>query len=263
MEKHRKFAYIIFVLGVLILSLSVYSILVDSVYGTAERLSFRATDFSNLFFGVPYLLIGAYLLYAQKDVWLWVVPGALFYAAYVYLPYAIALEVSVLFLAYLLVIVVSLYLIIILLASQDYREFDKVVLKAPVRLITGILLLLGVFVALRQSALAVAAVLNATSATLIDRALWIDDLLLGCPPMILSAVYLIKRKGIGYVAGPAMLLCYGVLSLSLIPYFILEKLYTRAAFQWDGSIIIIGMALLCLVPFVRFMRWRKSGTSAE
>jgi len=256
MEKQRRIAYVIFVLSLLIFCLSLYSIFGASVYGIAERLSFRATDFSNLVLGVPYLLIGAYLLYKRSDLWPWVTPGALFYAAYVYLPYSIVLGTSRFFLAYMLIIVVSLYSLIILLASLDYIKIEKEMREVPVRLIAGILLMLGLFVAIRQSALAIAVVLDGTPVNLIDVAVWIDDLLLGCPTMILSAYYLIKRRGIAYVSGPAMLLCYGVLSLGLLPYFILEKLTAQESFQWDGVIVVIGMAALCLLPFIRFMRKR-------
>jgi len=263
MEKHRRISFIILFLGLFIFSLSIYSIIVDSVYGVAERLSFRATDYSNLIFGVPYLLTAAYFLYEQRDLWIWVTPGALFYTAYVYLPYAIALGSHIFFLAYVLVIVVSLYLMIILLASHSYKDFEAELAEAPVRLIAGILLLLGLFVALRQTGFAFMVALGRASATSIDVALWIDDLVLGCPPMILSAYYLIKRKGVAYVTGPAILLCYGVLSLGLLPYFILERIYTGGEFQWDGTFIIVGMAILCLLPFARLVQWRIKRRRAE
>ncbi len=261
----RKIIFALVVVAILVFSISVYSIISDTIYAdAATRLSFRSTDFANSLFGVPYLLTGAWLLYRKRKSWIWIVPGALFYVVYVYLPYVLALEVNQLFLAYILIIAGSLYLLAIVLATRDYprieREFSG---DCSLRMMVGVMLLLGIFIAIRQSTLSMSAVAEGMQIEMTDVAIWIDDLVLGCPALLFGAYFLHKRKGIGYVIGPAMLLCYAILSIGLMPYFYLESRYLDQAIQWDGVGIIALMITVCLVPIFRYLRClKKSGRTS-
>lgn len=252
----RRIVTALSILAILIFFISIYSIISDSVYANAgEQLSYCSTDFANIVFGVPYLITGAWLLHRKNNRWILVVPGALVYVVYVYIPYVLALRVNKLFLLYILLIVSSLYLLAIVLATRDYQSIERNYAgNCPLRMMIVVLFLLGVFVAIRQSALAIIAVVEGMSVELVDRVMWFDDLVLGCPALLLGAYFLYKRKGIGYVIGPGMLLCYAILSLGLMPYFYLESRYTGSPIQWEGVGIIMVMAIVCLVPLIRYLK---------
>jgi hypothetical protein len=80
-------------------------------------LSYLPSDAFNLVIGLPFLLGSLWLARRGKLVGLLCWPGALFYVLYMYIPYVVGVPFNVLFLAYLLLVVLSAYTLIGLVAS--------------------------------------------------------------------------------------------------------------------------------------------------
>jgi hypothetical protein len=131
----------------------------------------------------------------------------------------------------------------------------------PARASGGILTSLALLIIVRQIAVILTAL---TSQTLVDTAelsSWIADFTLAIPLLLVSGILLWRRQALGYVAGAGLLLAYGVLALSLIPFFVLQARHTASPVDVAGIVAVLVMAALCFVPFAFFARGAGSARS--
>ncbi len=209
-----------------------------------------ANEAVNVVVGVPLLLGSLWQARHGRLLGLLCWPGALFYVMYVYLAYLLSVPLGVLFLPYLLIFVLSTYTLIGLLATMDgeavRRELDG---RVPPRLFAAILLTLGGLILAREVAL----IASATSSHAVvdgqQLAQWIDDGALACPALLIVGAALWQRMALGYLAGPGLFLGYGALSLGLIP-----GMASASPPDASGMAVALVMAVVCLVPFARFVR---------
>jgi hypothetical protein len=234
------------------------------IYPTNELLlSFTPSDMFNLAVGLPILLGSMWLARRGKLIGLLCWPGALFYVLYMYIPYVLGVPLNALFLPYLVLVVLSTYTLIGLVASIDGEVVrQRLAGFAPARTSGGILVGLAIFIIVRQTALMVTALASQAPAHT-EIPSWIADFMVPIPMLLVSGILLWRRKALGYVAGAGLLLGYGVLALSVIPFFVVQARYAALPIDVTGIVAILVMAALCFIPFAFFVRGAASDRSSS
>lgn len=259
-------AYALSLIIALIMTLaSVIGLLYQTViYPTDELLlSFVPSDGFNLVVGLPILLGSMWLAGRGKLIGLLSWPGALFYVLYMYVPYVISVPFNVLFLPYLVLVALSVYTLIGIVASIDGEVVrQRLTGVVPARASAGTLVGLAILITVRQAALIVTALTSQTPVDTPEFSSWIADFTVAIPMLLIVGFQLWRREALGYAAGAGLLLGYGVLALSLIPFFVLQTRYTAAPVDVTGIVAVLVMAALCFIPFAFFVRGAVSDRSS-
>ena len=255
-------AYVLSLIVALIMTVaSVVGLLYQTViYPTDELLlSFVPSDAFNLVVGLPILLGSMLLARRGKLIGLLCWPGALFYVLYMYVPYVIGVPFNVLFLPYLVLVTLSVCTLIDLVASIDGEVVrQRLTGFVPARTSGGILVGLAILIIVRQVAVIVTALAGQTPVDAVELSSWIADFVVAVPVLLVGGILLWRRDPLGYVAGAGLLLGYGVLALSVIPFFVLQARYTGSPIDVSGVVAVLVMAALCFVPFAFFVRGAAS-----
>jgi len=235
-----------------------------ALYPTVELvLSFLPSDLFNLAVGLPLLLGSLWLARRGVLIGLLSWPAALFYVLYVYVPYLIAVPFSLLSLLYLILVVLSAYTLISLVASIDGQTVRRrLTAFVPVRASAGILLGLAVLIIVRQAAVIVSTLSAQVPVGAVEISSWIADFSVAVPALLLVGIQLWRRQALGYAAGAGLLLGYGVLALSLLPFFVIQASRSAMPIDVGGIAAILVMAVLCFIPFTFFVRGAASGRSS-
>ena len=235
------------------------------IYPTDELLlSFAPSDAFNLVVGLPILLGSMWLARRGKLIGLLCWPGALFYVLYVYVPYVIGVPFNVLFLPYLVLVALSAYTLIGLVASINGEVVrQRLTGVVPARTSGGILTGLAILIIVRQIAVIVTALTSQAPVDTLELPSWIADFTVAVPVLLVGGILLWRRKALGYVAGAGLLLGYGVLAVSLIPFMVLQTRYTASPIDVAGIVVVLVMAALCFIPFASFVRGAASDRSSS
>ena len=249
------------VVALIMIVASVVGLLYQTViYPTDELLlSFVPSDAFNLVVGLPILLGSMLLARRGKLIGLLCWPGALFYALYIYVPYVIGVPFNVLFLPCLVLVTLSAYTLIGLVASIDGEVVrQRLTGFVPARTSGGILVGLAILIIVRQVAVIVTALTSQTPVDAVELSSWIADFTVAVPVLLVGGIQLWRRDPLGYVAGAGLLLGYGVLALSVIPFFVLQARYTSSPIDVSGVVTVLAMAALCFILFAFFARGAAS-----
>ena len=226
---------------------------------------FRAHDALNLVFGLPILLATVWLARRGSRMALLLWPGALFYVLYTYAQYLVGAPFGPLFLAYVALVVLSAYTVIGVVAGVDgeqvRRQLDGVV---PARTVGGILVGLGLLTLAQDAggALATAFAAGATADS-IARHVWIADLTLEVPAMLVGGVLLWRRAALGYVVGAGLLLQYGMTPVVLAAIIALQPLLTNSPIDVGTVIALLVFAAISYVPLALIARGAVGSRPAE
>jgi hypothetical protein len=248
------------VVAVIMAAASVVGLLYRTTLYPTEALvlSYVPSDAFSLVIGLPFLLGSLWLARRGKLIGLLCWPGALFYVLYMYIPYVVGVPFNALFLAYMLLVVLSAYTLIGVIAGIDGETVrQRLIGFVPARTSGGILAGLAIFIVLRQTALIVTALITQAPQDSLEIPSWIADFAV-VPMLLVCGIQLWRRRALGYVAGGGLLLAYGILALGLIPFFGLQARYTGSPIDVAGIGAVLVMAALCLVPFVFFARGATS-----
>jgi hypothetical protein len=227
----------------------------DRVYPTAEaRHAFLANDVVNLFIGLPILLISLWLSRREKLVGLLFWPGALFYGLYNYLVYLFGVPLTVLYPLYLLIVTLSIYTIIGLVAGIDAKAVkERLDGHVPHRLAGAILIGFGAAFALRVIWLMAAALVNQNSIAGPELGLLVADFIFSAA-LFIGGVLLWRRRALGYVGGTGLLFQASMLFVALIAVLFLQPLLSGAPLPLVDMIVVFAMGLICSIPFILFVR---------
>jgi hypothetical protein len=249
-----------FVIAVLMAAASIVG-LVDptTTYPTDElRQSFLPNDVVNLVIGLPALLGSLWLARRGKLIGLLFWPGALFYVFYAYLVYILSMPLNWPFLAHLMLVVLSGYALVGLLASINAKTV-KLILNGAVaeRAGGGVLAVLGILFFMRASFIMANAVLGHTALIPTELALNTADFLI-TPAWVIGGVLLWRRQAFGYVCGLGLLFQSSMLFIGLIFIMILQPFMTAAPFVFIDVLVIFVMGMVCFIPLALFMRGTAS-----
>ena len=225
------------------------------IYPTEElRQSFVPNDVVNLLIGLPILLGSMWLAWRGNLTGLLFWPGALFYVLYNSIVYALGLPLNVVFLLSLVLLTLSAYTMIGLVASIDAKAVQQQLTGAvPERVAGGVLAGLGAVFSLRVIGLLVQALFSQTPIGEAERALHVADLVIS-PALIVGGVLLWQREPLGYVAGMGLLFQASMLFIGLLAIMLLVPVLTAAPFLPVDTIVVFAMGMVCFVPTALFLR---------
>ena len=231
-----------------------------AIYPTDELLrSFVPNDVVNILIGLPILLGSLWLARRDKLIGLLFWPGALFYVLYNYMVYVFAMPLNVAFLLHLVLVTLSVYTLIGLIAGIDGEAVKQRLAGAvPERLAGGVLAGgvlagLGLLFLLQVIGAISAALSSQTSIAETELALHISDFMIA-PALVIGGALLWRREEFGYVIGLGLLFQTSMLFIGLIMFLLLQPLLTTAPFALADVVVISIMGLICFVPFGLFVR---------
>jgi hypothetical protein len=215
---------------------------------------FLVQDLFNLVVGLP--ILGGVLWLARRGsligLLLW--PGALFYLAYTYVQYLVGAPFSALFLGYVAIVALSAYTTIGLVASIDGDAVRQRLTGAVrPRLVGGLLVSLALLTVGQDAGGAVATALaGGAPIDPLARELWIADLTLGVPAMLIVGSLLWRRASLGYVAAAGLLLSFGMTSVVIAAMLALQPVLTGAPL--DGATVtgLLIFGAVSWAPLVLF-----------
>jgi hypothetical protein len=216
-------------------------------------------DAFNLLVGFPLLLGSMWLARRGSLVGLLLWPGALFYVLYWYILYLVGAPFSVLFLLYVPLVTLSAYTIIGLVASIDGEQVRwRLAGAVPARAVGAVLVALALLT-LAQDASGAFLTALADNAPIdpAARHVWIADLALDAPAVLLGGVLLWRRHPLGYVAGAGLLLQYGLTPLGLVASMVLRAVLTSSPLDVATIITLLVFSVVCFASLAFFVRGAK------
>lgn len=227
-------------------------------------------DLFNLVVGVPLLLGSMWLARRGSFVGLLLYPGMLFYALYWYLLYVVGAPFGVLFLLYVPLVTLSAYATIAVVASVDGEAVrQRLAGVVPARIASGILIALALLTVGQDATGAfLTALADNASVDPAARHVWISDLALSAPATLVGGALLWLRRPLGYVAGPGLLLSYGLTPLGLGASMALKAALTDSPLGVATVVALLVFGVVAFAPIAFFVRGAArtrfpSGTRAE
>ncbi|MGD8397325.1 MAG: hypothetical protein PVG11_00570 [Anaerolineae bacterium] len=227
-----------------------------TLYPTEALLLSKApTDAVNLAVGLPALLGSMWLVRRGRLVGLLLWPGALLYVLYIYLAYAIGVPFNALFLLYLLLIPLSAYTLIGLVASIDAGEVRRRFAGGvPARAAGGILVGLAILFGLMQVAEVSVALAGGTTIDTLYLAPMVADFAVMIPAWLIGGFFLWRRLALGYVAGTGLLFLGSLLFIGITFVLIFPAFYSASPVDVGAVFMMLVMGSICFVPFALFVR---------
>jgi hypothetical protein len=213
------------------------------------------TDLFTLVVGLPLLLGAMWLTRRGKLLGLLSWPGVLLYVVYIYVSYAIGVPLSVLFLAYVVLVALGAYTLIGLVASIDAAAVRQRLAGAvPEGICGGVLVTLSILFTLMNLAEIVAALTSPEPDYELVLPVWIADFAVMAPAWLGGGLLLWQRKPLGYVAGAGLLLLGCMLFVGVIFALVFPAFYDASPVDVPAIVFILVAGLVCFVPFALFAR---------
>jgi hypothetical protein len=267
-KRNLKLVYILsFIIASLMAVASIAGILFRSmIYPTDELLgTFISNDVVNLLIGLPITLGSIFLAMRGKLIGLLFWPGALFFVLYNYLIYVLAMPFNLAFLLHLTLVTLSVYTIIILVASIDGKKIQQRLAGAVhERIAGGILVGMGFLFLLQVVGVMVNSLANQMPITETELATHVSDFLIS-PALVIGGMLLWRRKEFGYVSGLGLLFQASMLFIGLIVFLIIQPFLTSTPFLLVDVLVVFIMGLICFIPLTLFVRgiWVEDNPSSS
>jgi len=217
---------------------------------------FLAQDIINLMLGLPILLGSLWLARRGALIGLLLWPGALFSELYTYALYAIGAPFSALFLPYVALMALSAYTMIGLVASIDGAQVRQRLTDAvPARVVGGILVgLAGLTLAQDAGGALVTALAGGAPSNPLAQHVWIVDLALEVPAMLIGGVLLWRRATLGYVVGAGLLFQFGLMPTGMAAISALQPVLTGSPIDVGAIVGLLIFSAVCFATLTFFVR---------
>ncbi len=227
----------------------------DEIYHTTElEQSFIANDVVTLFIGLPILLISIWLTHRGMLVGLLFWPGAIFYGLYNYIVYLIGSPLTIVYPLYLIIVTLSIYTVIGLVASIDGEQVkQKLTGNVSERLSSAPLIALGFLFGARAIGMLVNAAINDNPLPDPELGLLVADFI-ACAAWVIGGGMLWRRQALGYVGGTGLLFSTSMLFIGLIVVLLLQPMISGGPLLIMDIVVVAIMGLICFVPFVLYVR---------
>jgi len=225
-EKDNLILFLSLPLTILTAIVSYAGIFIDSTY-SRETVSYAAQgigqDIANLFVVVPVLVISAFYACQKNKLALLIWGGTLFYLAYSYTIYSFGLHFNNQFLIYCLILSLSFYAFVYFILNTLKEEVSKWFIKSssnkPIAIFLMIIALLFYIIWLKEIIPAI--IHNTIPKSIIESGLLINpvhvlDLSIGLPALIITGISLWRKKNIGFLLAPAMMMFCILMSIAII-----------------------------------------------
>jgi len=261
-KREITLAYIISGIIALIMCVaSVVGILYGShIYPASQVSNNVGTDVLNLVVGLPILLGSMWFAKRGSLIGLLLWPGALFYILYIYTFYILGVPFNVLFLPYIVLVTLSAYTIIGLVASIDGEAVRKQLNgKVPARTTGGMFILISILFMIVDLFLIVTALVSNAPVSVTSYASWVTDFTIQLPALFVIGILLWRREALGYVAAPGLLFQGAVLNAGFAIVLVIEAIFTSSPINvpFVALVFVIGAISLVLLAF--FMRGAARG----
>ncbi len=217
-------------------------------------------DLVNLVLVVPLLIVSLIFMLRESRIATFIFAGTVFYILYSFCIYAFGLHFNKFFLLYCLILGSSFYsfiFVILELSRKDVQNwFGK---KLPIRL-TGVYLLLisALFYMLWLRDIIPAVLKNTTPKDVSDYNLLVNpvhvlDLSIALPGLVVAAVLLMKKRRLGYILTPVLLIFVIILTIALAGMVMMTK---ARGITEDTSIagIFIVLAVISIAILYLFLK---------
>jgi hypothetical protein len=256
-KRSLKLIYMLsFIIAALMAVSSLAGILYQSEIYPSDKLlgTFMSNDVVNLLIGLPIILGSMFLTMRKKLIGLLLWPGALFFVLYNYLIYVLAMPFNLGFLLDLVLVALSLYTIIALVASVDGESIKKELSGKVHEKISGAILVgMGVLFLFQVVGVMVVALGNETLIAGTELATHVSDFLIS-PALVIGGILLWRRKDFGYVSGLGLLFQLSMLFIGLIMFLVIQAVLMITPFALVDVVVIAIMGLIGFVPFLLFAR---------
>ena len=255
--KNLRLGYLFSLLIVILTAIASIAGLVytDRIYPTeALAQSFMANDVVTLFLGLPLLLLSMWLTHRGQLVGLLFWPGAIFYGLYNYTVYLFAVPLTMMYPVYLLIVTLSIYTTIGLIASIDGGIVkQRVEENVPIKLAAAPLLGFGFIFMLRAIGIMGDAISTQSTLPGTELGLLVADFI-ACAAWVIGGVLLWRRQSLGYVGGMGLLFSTSMLFIGVIAVLLLQPVFSGGPLPVTDIIVLFVMGLFCFVPFVLYLR---------
>jgi len=224
-------------------------------------------DLVDLVLVVPLLVISLVVMLRRSRVASLIFGGTVFYILYSFFIYAFGLHFNKFFLLYCLVLGCSLFTFILVILGLNKMEIqDWFNEKAPIRT-AGVYLLFisAVFYVLWLKDIIPAVLKDTIPKSVSDYRLLVNpvhvlDLSFALPALVMTAVLLMKKRRLGYILAPILLVFIVILTIALAGMVVMAK--TRGISE-DMSIaaIFIVLAVISLVILTLFLKNASGGVA--
>jgi len=232
----------------------------DIVYPNAElQHSYLAIDIITLVLGLPILLVSMWLAWRGRPIKIGLIgllfwQGALLYGLYNYTTYLFGMLFQGLFFLYLVIVVLSLYTLIGLVAVIDGELVkERLAGHVPERLGGGVLVLFGAAFMLLASATIIGNLSGQTALSQSELSVFVADFFVA-PAWMIGGALLWWRQPLGYVGGTGLLFSASSLFVGVIGIVLLQAILEGTAFPLMDVIVLFGMGLVCFIPFALLVR---------
>jgi hypothetical protein len=217
-------------------------------------------DLVDLVFIVPLLVFSLIFMLRNSRIATFIFGGTVFYILYSFCMYAFGVHFNKFFLLYCMILGSSLYLFIIVileLAKMDVQNwFGK---KVPIRLTGVYLLLISAFFYILWFKDIVPAVVkntipkNVSEYNLLVNPVHVLDISIALPGLIMTAVLLMKKRKLGYILAPVLLVFVIILAVALAGMAMMTK--ARGITEdMSIAIIFIVLAVISIALLYFFLR---------
>jgi len=230
-------------------------------YPTDELMkNFFPNDVVNLVIGLPILLGSMWLVRRGRLLGLLLWPGALLNFVYNYIAYLVGIPASFITLAYLLIVLLSAYLIYDLLKKINRGFVLKQLSGAVSEKVSGwVLSLFGILFTFRAVGVIAQSLIDQIPLPPSELGVLVADIVLSIL-LVIGGVLLLRRKALGYICGLGLLFTASILFIGLIAFLLLQPVLTNVPFALVDVVVVFVMGLVCFVPFALFLRGVVSRT---
>jgi len=267
--KHRKILGILTIL--LALSLAVVSIAGAFFPDTYSRDSASMAaqgagqDLVDLFAGVPLLLISFFYAARGNRIFTLIYGGTLFYILYSFIIYCFGIYFNPYFLFYCLTLSLSLYAFILLFSGLREEQVEGWFQKAPVKTVSVYLFVVAlIFYFLWLKSLVPALLHHEVPKEISDYNLLVNpvhviDLVFALPGLIIGAVLIRRKLGVGYIIASFALVFMVLLTLALAAMVLM--LVIRQISEDFTVAVVFGVLSVCsmILSYLLFRTLKKSG----
>ncbi len=216
---------------------------------------FLAQDVFNLVVALPILLGSLWFAHRGSLIGLLLWPGALFYMLYTYTHYLVGAQFNSMFLAYVALVALSAFATIGIIASVDGGQVRRRFAGAvPARIFGGILVGLALLTMAQDGAGSLSTLANGTHLDPGAHAIWIGDLTLEVPVLLIGGVLLWRRQALGYVVAAGLLLQFGLTPFGLAAIMAIQAVLTSAQTQLGTIAGVLVFSAIALTPLAYFVR---------
>jgi hypothetical protein len=216
---------------------------------------FLAQDVFNLVVALP-ILLGSMLAARRGSLMgllLWT--AALVYVLYTYVHYLVGAPFNSMFLAYLALVSLSAVTTIALVASIDGEEVRRRFAGAvPARIVGGILVGLALLTLAQDGAGSLSTLASGAAVDPGAHGIWIGDLAIEVPAMLIGGVLLWRRQALGYVVAAGLLFQFGLTPFGLAAMMAAHAVLTAAPIDAATITGVLVFGLVAFAPLAYFVR---------